>query len=257
DLDHNAFTRLPAGAFQLLPNLISLHLQHNAIGELVEGDLAGAGGLRWLYLTGNAIKHIAPAALAPTTMLEKLHLEGNQLAEVPTATLRGLPALSELKLSRNPIKHMGDGAFLPVASSLQHLYLDNMGLQQISPGAFTGLGPKIRSLHLESNKMSNIPNMSNFTGLEILNLRDVPFHCDCQLLPLRRWIDRLNLRVGATCGSPTEARGLKVKLSPTFQTCPGWGQDEAGGDKAKAASKPSKKKRSGKSPARGFKKSRA
>lgn len=34
--------------------------------------------------------------------------------------------------------------------------------------------------------MSNIPNMSNFTGLEILNLRDVPFHCDCRLLPLYR-----------------------------------------------------------------------
>uniref|UniRef100_A0A8B9F3Q8 Chondroadherin-like protein n=1 Tax=Amazona collaria TaxID=241587 RepID=A0A8B9F3Q8_9PSIT len=251
DLDHNTFTHLPTGAFQLLPNLISLHLQHNTIGELAEGDLAGAGGLRWLYLAGNAIKHIAPTALAPTTMLEKLHLEGNQLAEVPTAALQSLPALSELKLSRNPIKRMGDGVLLPVASSLQHLYLDNMGLQWISPGAFTGLGPKIRSLYLEGNKMSGIPNMSNFTGLEILNLRDVPFHCDCQLLPLHRWIDKLNLRVGATCGSPTEARGLKVKLSPTFQTCPGWG------DKTKAASKPSKKKRSEKSPARGFKKSRA
>ncbi|KFQ82967.1 Chondroadherin-like, partial [Phoenicopterus ruber ruber] len=204
--------------------------------------------LRWLYLAGNAIGRIAPAALAPAKMLEKLDLEGNRLVEVPTAALRGLPALSELKLSRNPIKRVGDGAFLPVASSLQHLYLDNMGLEQISPGAFAGLGPKIRSLYLESNKMSNIPDMSNFTGLEILNLGDVPFHCDCQLLPLRRWIDKLNLRVGATCGSPAEARGLKVKLSTTFQTCPGWGRGEAGGaspDKAKAASKPSKKKRSG------------
>ncbi|NXK09944.1 CHADL protein, partial [Herpetotheres cachinnans] len=260
DLDHNAFVSLPAGAFQLLPNLISLHLQHNAIGELAEGDLVGAGGLRWLYLAGNAIRRIAPAALAPTKMLEKLHLEGNHLVEVPTAALRGLPTLSELKLSQNPIKHMGDGVFLPVASSLQHLYLDNMGLERICPGAFAGLGPKIRSLYLESNKMSNIPDMSNFTGLEILNLRDVPFHCDCQLLPLRRWIDKLNLRVGATCGSPAEAQGLKVKLSTTFQTCPGWGQGKAGGaspDKTKAASKPSEKKRLGKSPARGFKKSRA
>ncbi|XP_009646161.2 chondroadherin-like protein isoform X1 [Egretta garzetta] len=260
DLDRNAFTHLPTGAFQLLPNLMSLHLQHNAIGELAEGDLAGARGLRWLYLAGNAIGHIAPAALAPAKLLEKLHLEGNRLVEVPTPALRGLPALSELKLSQNPIKRVGDSAFLLLASSLQHLYLDNMGLEQISPSAFTGLGPKIRSLYLESNKMSNIPDMSNFTGLEILNLRDVPFHCDCQLLPLRRWIDKLNLRVGATCGSPAEARGLKVKLSTTFQTCPDWGRGKAGGaspDKTKAVSKLSKKKRSGKSPARGFKKSRA
>ncbi|KFR11020.1 Chondroadherin-like, partial [Opisthocomus hoazin] len=227
--------------------------QHNSMGELAEGDLAGAGGLRWLYLAGNTIGRIAPAALAPAKMLEKQNLEGNLLTEVPTASLRGLPALSELKLSRNPIKRLRDSAFLPVASSLQHLYLDNMGLQQISPSAFAGLGPKIRSLHLESNKMSNVPDMSNFTGLEILNLRDVPFHCDCQLLPLHRWIDKLTLCIGAPCGSPAEARGLKVKLSTTFQTCAGWGRGKAGGaspDKTKAASKPSK--RSGKSPARGF-----
>lgn len=243
---------------------------------------------------------------------------------------------------------------------------------QISPHAFTGLGPKIRSLYLDSNKMSNLSDMSNFTGLEILNLQDVPFHCNCQLLPLcrwvpqggnkpqeyawgaagspmlkaqahstlavfslfpwwwdvpqiclqgwklprlpgcsessqklvqanshifrghpgdlallwsdhplmgidfcssfcpasflslichiSRWINQLNLRIGATCGSPAEAQGLKVKLSTTFQTCPGWGQGEAGEtnpNKTKAASKPSKKKRLGKSPARGFSKSRA
>lgn len=57
---------------------------------------------------------------------------------------------------------------------------------QISPRAFAGLGPKVKSLHLENNKMSNIPDMKNFTGLEILNLREVPFHCDCRLLPLYR-----------------------------------------------------------------------
>ncbi|KAM4901257.1 LOW QUALITY PROTEIN: chondroadherin-like protein [Sylvia borin] len=258
DLDLDQNTRVPAGTFRLLPNLISLHLQHNVIGER-EGNLAGARELRWLCLTGNTIRHIAPAALAPTKVLEKLQLEGNHLLEVPTAALQGLPPLSELKLSQNLIEHMGDSVFLLAASSLQHLYLDNMGLEWISPHAFTGLGAKIRSLYLESNKMPNIPNMSNFTRLEILNLQDVPFHCDCHLLLLCRWINKLNLCVGTTCRSPAEAMGLKVKLS-TFQICPGWGQGEAGETnpkKTKAARKPSKKKRSGKSPARGFSKSRA
>lgn len=77
---------------------------------------------------------------------------------------------------------------------------------------------------------------------------------------ISRWINKLNLRVGATCESPAEARGLKVKLSTTFLTCPGWRRGEAGEtnpNKTKAASKSSKKKRSGKSPARGFSKSRA
>lgn len=92
-----------------------------------------------------------------------------------------------------------------------------------------------------------------------LSLRPIPFLSliSCHI---SRWIDKLNLRVGATCGSPAEARGLKVKLSTTFQTCPDWGRGKAGGaspDKTKAVSKLSKKKRLGKSPARGFKKSRA
>ncbi|XP_068797162.1 chondroadherin-like protein [Struthio camelus] len=259
-LDHNSFTRVPQGAFRLLPSLFSLHLQHNAIRQLSEGDLAGVEKLRWLYLTGNTINYISPTALSPAKMLEKLHLDENHLGEVPTGSLRGLPTLSELKLSKNPIKSIGDGAFLPVASTLQHLYLDNMGLEWISLGAFAGLGPKIKSLYLENNKMSDIPDMRSFTGLEILNLRDVPFHCDCQLLPLRRWIDKLNLRVGATCGSPAEARGQKVKFSTIFQTCPGWGRGKARGaspDKAKAASKSSKQKRWGNSPARGPKKNKA
>ncbi|NXE53556.1 CHADL protein, partial [Casuarius casuarius] len=259
-LDHNSFTRVPRGAFRLLPNLFSLHLQHNAIRQLSEGDLAGVEKLRWLYLTGNTISNISPAALSPAKMLEKLHLDENRLEEVPTGSLRGLSALSELKLSKNPIKSMGVGAFLPVASTLQHLFLDNMGLERISSGAFAGLGPKIKSLYLENNKMNRIPDMRSFTGLEILNLRDIPFHCDCQLLPLRRWIDKLNLRVGATCGSPAEARGQKVKFSTIFQTCPGWGRDKAtraSPDKATVASKPSKQKRLGKPPAKGPKKSKA
>ncbi|NXA39468.1 CHADL protein, partial [Eudromia elegans] len=259
-LDHNSFTRVPQGVFRLLPSLFSLHLQHNAIGQLSEGDLEGLEKLRWVYLTANAISDISPAALSPAKTLEKLHLDGNRLREVPTASLQGLPALSELKLSKNPIKSIGANAFLPVASTLQHLYLDNMGLEQISPGAFAGLGPKIKSLYLERNRMSHIPDMRSFTGLEILNLREVPFHCDCQLLPLHRWMDKLNLRVGATCASPAKARGHKVKSSSVFQTCPGWARPKATRaipSKAVAARKPSKQKRLEKPPAKGPKRSNA
>ncbi|XP_067415055.1 chondroadherin-like protein [Emydura macquarii macquarii] len=261
-LDHNGFTRMPRAAFSLLPNLFSLHLQHNAISQLSDNDLAGARQLHWVYLTGNRITQVSPRALSPAKMLEKLHLDENLLQEVPTGSLRGLPVLSELKLSKNLIKYIGDGAFLPVARSLQHLYLDNMGLEQISSGAFAGLGLRLKNLYLENNKMVNVPDLHSFTGLEVINLRDIPFHCDCQLLPLRRWMDKLNLRVGATCGSPAEVRGQKVKLSAVFKSCPGWGMEKARRahpDKVKAKIKaersPSKKKRSGKAQARGTKKS--
>lgn len=62
----------------------------------------------------------------------------------------------------------------------------HFALLQISAGAFSSLGPKIKSLYLEKNKMQHLPDLRSFTALEILNLRDIPFNCDCQLLPLRK-----------------------------------------------------------------------
>ncbi|XP_063165394.1 chondroadherin-like protein [Candoia aspera] len=221
-LDHNKFTQIPKDAFSYLSNLFAFYFQHNSISQLPDNALAGMQKLRCLYLTGNRIAHLSPRALRQAKMLEKLHLDENSLQEIPTKALRGLPILNELKLSKNPIKYIGKAAFLPIARSLQHLHLDNMGLEQISSGAFTGLGPNIKSLYLENNRMQNLPNLHGFTALEVINLNDVPFSCDCRLLPLRKWLDNLNLRVGATCGSPANLRNQKVKFVTIFQSCPGW-----------------------------------
>ncbi|XP_070803991.1 chondroadherin-like protein [Pituophis catenifer annectens] len=226
-LDHNKFTQMPKDAFRYLPNLFAFHLQHNSIRQLSDNAVAGMKQLRCLYLTGNHITYLSPKALKQTKMLEKLHLDENSLQEIPTKALRGLPILNELKLSKNPIKYIGNGAFLPIARSLKHLYLDNMGLEQVSFGAFTGLGPNIKSLYLEKNRMYNLPNLYGFTALEIINLNDIPFSCDCRLLPLRKWLDNLNLRVGATCGSPPNLYRQKVKLVTIFQSCPGWNIQKA------------------------------
>ncbi|KAJ7330044.1 hypothetical protein JRQ81_016218 [Phrynocephalus forsythii] len=261
-LDHNGFTQMPEGVFRLLPNLLALHLQHNSIRLMSENAMTGMEKLRWLYLTGNCIAQVPPKALTHAKMLEKLHLDENSLPEVPTKSLSGLPMLSELKLSKNPIKHIGDGAFLPVARSLQHLYLDNLGLEQISAGAFAGLGPRIKNFYLEKNKMNNMPDLRNFTALEAINLSDVPFLCDCQLLPLRKWLDKLNLRVGATCDAPADVRGQKVKLVTIFQNCPGWSIKKAkrtssAESKTKTRRSSSKRRRAGNIQLRGSKTSKA
>ncbi|XP_054845293.1 chondroadherin-like protein [Eublepharis macularius] len=259
-LDHNGFIQMPKGAFSLLPSLFSLHLQHNSISQLSDRDLEGTGNLCWLYLTGNHITHVSVRAFRDAQMLEKLHLDENFLQEVPTRSLRELPNLIELKLSKNPIKNIGDGAFFPIARSLQHLYLDNMGLEKVSSGAFTGLGPKIKSLYLEKNKMHSLPTLHRFTALEVINLREIPFHCDCKLLPLHKWLEKLNLRVGATCGSPADVRGQKVKLRTTFQTCPTWSTKKVkrtSSAKAKVKKHSNKKRWSGNVQGKRSKKSKA
>ncbi|CAJ0947717.1 unnamed protein product [Ranitomeya imitator] len=130
-LDHNRFTNIPKETFKLLPNLFSLHMQKNSIDSLSNNNLLGAQKLRWLYLTGNKINSIAPSAFRNVKDLEQLYLDDNALSEVPTQALKGVPKLTELRLSKNPIKNLGNGAFLPVSQSLQHLYLNDMRLQQV------------------------------------------------------------------------------------------------------------------------------
>ncbi|CAH2329418.1 chondroadherin [Pelobates cultripes] len=218
-LDHNRFSKIPTGTFRYLPNLFSLHMQHNSIATLTNNNMYGAKKLHWVYLTGNNISHIAPTAFRNIQNLKKLHLDDNLLTKVPTEALKGNPSIEELKLSNNPIRYIGNGAFLPISRSLKHLYLNNMGLEKISGDGFTGLGRGFKSLYLENNKLSNLPNMKNFNRLEVINLANNPFQCDCQLLALHRWINTLNLKVGATCASPATLKGQKVR-SASLPACP-------------------------------------
>lgn len=134
-LERNRFVQVPGPALRVLPGLFSLHLQDNAVDRLAPGDLAGVQALRWLYLSGNRITQVSPGALGPARELEKLHLDRNQLREVPTGALAGLPGLRELRLSGNPLRALRDGAFQPVGGSLQHLFLNSSGLEQVGPGA--------------------------------------------------------------------------------------------------------------------------
>lgn len=57
---------------------------------------------------------------------------------------------------------------------------------QISPGAFSGLGPRLRSLHLQKNQLQTLPALPSLSELELIDLSGNPFRCDCQLLPLHR-----------------------------------------------------------------------
>ncbi|XP_064141178.1 chondroadherin-like protein [Loxodonta africana] len=227
-LERNRFLQVPGAALHALPSLFSLHLQDNAVERLATGDLAGVRALRWLYLSGNRITQVSPGALGPAQELEKLHLDRNQLREVPTRALEGLPALVELQLSGNPLRALHDGAFQPVARSLQLLFLNGSSLEQVSPGAFAGLGPGLQSLHLQENQLQALPALPALTGLGLIDLSGNPFRCDCQLLPLHRWLARLNLRVGATCAAPPTARGQRVKVAvAAFEACPGWAARKA------------------------------
>ncbi|XP_056627587.1 chondroadherin-like b [Triplophysa dalaica] len=220
-LEKNRFTQFPKGAFKLLPGLLSLHMENNVITKLEAGLLIGAEKLRGLYLTSNPITAIAPKAFDPAPDLETLRLGNNKLKEVPSEAYSKAKSLAELNLSRNPIRWIGAGVFQAVSSTLKHLYLDHMGLEKMSRESLAGLGSGLQSLLLEGNQLEELPDLSPLSGLEVVNLAENPLLCDCPLLPLRKWIEHVNLRVRATCGYPPELRGQNVKDVHVFKSCPG------------------------------------
>uniref|UniRef100_A0A3Q1J366 Chondroadherin-like protein n=1 Tax=Anabas testudineus TaxID=64144 RepID=A0A3Q1J366_ANATE len=217
-LEKNRFTSFPTGAFKLVPGLLALHLENNTITKLEAGILNGAEGLRALYLTGNGISQVSPRALSQASDLDTLHLGGNKLKEVPTEALSKLGNLRDLRLSGNSIRWVGPNAFQPLERSLKELYLDNMGLEKNS---LAGLGPGLRSLFLEGNQLEEVPDLHPLTSLEVINLANNPLMCDCPLLPLRMWIEKVNLKVRATCANPPELKGRRVKDVHVFKSCPG------------------------------------
>uniref|UniRef100_A0A8D0AXZ5 Chondroadherin-like protein n=1 Tax=Sander lucioperca TaxID=283035 RepID=A0A8D0AXZ5_SANLU len=217
-LEKNRFTGFPKGAFKLVPSLLALHLENNSIPKLEPDILTGVEGLRALYLTGNAIDRVSPRALDQASDLDTLHLGGNKLKEVPAEALSRAGNLRDLRLSGNSIRWVGPNVFRPLAGSLKELYLDNMGLEKNS---LAGLGPGLRSLFLEGNQLEEVPDLHPLTSLEVINLADNPLMCDCPLLPLRMWIEKVNLKVRATCANPPELTGRRVKDVHVFKACPG------------------------------------
>ncbi|XP_063077329.1 chondroadherin-like b [Engraulis encrasicolus] len=221
-LEKNRFAQFPKGAFKLLPGLLALHLENNAIAKLEPAILGGgAENLRGLFLASNVINAVSLKAFDPAPHLDTLHLGYNKIKEVPSDALTKASSLSELRLSGNPIRWVAAEAFRAVGGTLKHLYLDNMGLEKMSKDSLSGLGSGLQSLFLEGNHMEEVPDLRPLTGLEVINLAENPFHCDCPLLPLRKFLDKVNLKVRATCAYPPELKDQNVKDVHVFKSCPG------------------------------------
>ncbi|XP_054892086.1 chondroadherin-like protein [Poeciliopsis prolifica] len=220
-LEGNRLTQFPGAALSLVPNLSVLHLERNAISRLEPAGLlaSAAPSLMKLYLRGNAIGGIAKGALNSAN-IETLHLDANRLTRVPSDALTDTPNLVELSLSQNPVRWLGPETFQETSHRLQRLYMNQMGLEEMSKEALLGLGPHLKVLTVRGNQLKTLPDLSPLSGLEMIDLRDNPLVCDRDLLPLRRWMERVKSDVLATCRHPLELKGQKVMDTNVFATCP-------------------------------------
>ncbi|XP_069884443.1 chondroadherin [Dipodomys merriami] len=217
-LDHNKVTELRPALFSTLPNLFILQLNNNKIRELQPGTFQGAKDLRWLYLSGNSISSLHPNALDDVENLVKLHLDRNQLSSYPLAALSKLRVLEELKLSHNRLKNIPAKAFQSFGKYLDILWLDHAHLEKFTDDAFLGV-TSLKHVHLENNRLSQLPSSFSFDNLETFTFINNPWKCTCQLHGLRRWLDSKNIHSDATCDTPIKFKGQHIRHTDAFRSC--------------------------------------
>ncbi|XP_020670888.2 chondroadherin [Pogona vitticeps] len=217
-IDHNKISELPKGLLSPMINLFILQLGSNKLRELRSGAFHGTKDLRWLYLSDNSLSSIQPGALDDVENLAIFHLDKNQLTSYPVAAMSKLRVVEDLKLSHNPIKAIPDFAFQSFGRYMETLSLDNMGLEKFSDKAFAGV-TTLKTVHIENNKLSSLPGNFPFSRLETLTLSNNPWHCSCQLAPLRRWLESSRSRPDAVCASPSSARGQQIRDTAALRSC--------------------------------------
>nr|XP_037271145.1 peroxidasin homolog isoform X3 [Rhipicephalus microplus] len=103
DLRFNQIQRLPANAFQDLPNLDTLMLDSNQLQIVENQAFEKLRNLRHLFLSKNRIRRIEDDAFSGLQQLEQLHLNDNHIRTVQKGALQNLRQLRRLRLDGNPL----------------------------------------------------------------------------------------------------------------------------------------------------------
>ncbi|KAM9831311.1 podocan [Neosynchiropus ocellatus] len=136
--------------------LYRLHLKSNKLEKIPAGAFNGLPNLRELYLQNNLLTNegMDNETFSQLSSLECLDLSNNNLSVVP----KGLPRnLVLLHLEKNSIRSIPEDALVSVRN-LEYILLHNNKLKSrsIHPTAFQGL-KKLHTLHMYNNLLERVP----------------------------------------------------------------------------------------------------
>ncbi len=232
---------LPATIFRFQTNLLSLDVGYCLLSKLPTHLFAGLWNLRKLDLRGNHIHTLTRGLFTDLWSMEALLLSHNPIKSLDSGSFRGLSNLESLELKESSLESLGSGVFAETRR-LTTLDLGDNKLSVIGKGVLNI--PSLTWLSLDGNGLRGMPEdvaqmtaliyldisynslttldrcmFEKLRSLELVNMRQNPFHCNCtifwmrtlQMRLLRHWDNaRMVPFVPAQCASPRSLKGTGV-----------------------------------------------
>lgn len=207
------FIDIPRG---LAPSTQVLDLRHNNLRILPRDSFVYTGlvNLQKVWLNFCNLMRLEKGAFRMLTNVVELDLSNNFLRAVPSDALMDMGGLRELRIAHNSLTVISPGAFAPT-SDLVLLDISHNSITLIEEGALRTLS-RLEVLNLSDNKLITLDSseLIPLMVLRVVHLDGNPWHCDCHLRPLSRWMQERNLvtSVPAVCSQPRWLSGSDWQL---------------------------------------------
>lgn len=192
-----------------------LDVSGNNLQILAADAFYGAGllNLQRVYMSQCRIGQIDGRALRGLSNAVEVDLSRNMLTAVPSATLADVPLLRDLSLADNPIQKIEPHAFRHCAG-LVRLDMSGCELHVVAEAAFLGID-RLETLKLARNRLTGLlaPTVHTLNKVHGVELHDNPWHCDCEMRPVKVWLTANNI---PTAIDPVCATGPGRVANRTF-----------------------------------------
>ncbi|XP_071944246.1 toll-like receptor 4 [Antedon mediterranea] len=198
NLEKNSISFLKNYSFQNLTNLRYLNINKNNL-TYQNIDINAFRGLQTLTdLTMDDNKRLYK--LLPwfddLVSLEQLSLQYCGLTTIYPNVFNNCRNIIKVDLTTNSIKHLNSSTFQNF-SVLKYLFLSNNQITSIPPQSFKGTS-QLQEMSLRDNQLTTITEdvgLQNLTQLQLLNVAYNTFHCNCDFVWFRKWIEKTNVTI--------------------------------------------------------------
>ncbi|KAG9338006.1 hypothetical protein JZ751_027254 [Albula glossodonta] len=200
-----------------------LNLYKNDLVELNAEDLEGLRNALSLHLGANSIQELEPGVFSALSSLKKLHINSNFLVMLREDTFQGLGNLEFLQADTNFIRVVEPGAFSKLFR-LKVLILNDNSIEFLPTNIFRFV--PLTHLDLRGNQLQSLPYvgfLEHVGRIMELLLEDNAWVCDCEILPLKIWVEgmRAQSSIGeVVCNSPPHLKGSLLSKVKKDILCP-------------------------------------